>query len=384
MRILFWSETFWPRVGGVENLAARLLPALRARGYEFAVVTWENIRTADQIRYQDIPVYRFPFFSGGGQTDLAPLLENRRRVAQLKREFAPELIHINSYGGSTLFHVNTASSHPAPVLVTLHQALSGESIGQDSLLGHLLRSAVWVTACSASVLDHARQLLPEIVPSSSVIYNGVDIPALDPLPIALDPPRILCLGRLVPEKGFDLAMAAFEMVLQRFPTARLVVAGEGAELENLKQQAFDLQILHSVEFVGSVPPERVAGLIREATLVLVPSRLEGFGLVALEAGSMARPVVATYVGGLPEVIVDQETGLLTECENSRGLAEAIELLLNQPEKARVMGRVARKRARKEFDWERHVNAYDSLYRKLIMDRREGGLSPTRDRELTPR
>jgi glycosyltransferase involved in cell wall biosynthesis len=128
----------------------------------------------------------------------------------------------------------------------------------------------------------------------------------------------------------------------------------------------------------------VAGLIREATLVLVPSRLEGFGLVALEAGSMARPVVATYVGGLPEVIVDQETGLLTECENSRGLAEAIELLLNQPEKARVMGRVARKRARKEFDWERHVNAYDSLYRKLIMDRREGGLSPTRDRELTPR
>jgi glycosyltransferase involved in cell wall biosynthesis len=369
MRILFWSETFWPRVGGVENLAARLLPALSDRGYEFAVVTWENIGAADQIRYQDIPVYRFPFFSGGGRTDLAPLLENRRRVAQLKREFAPELVHINSYGSSALFHVNTASSHPVPVLVTLHQALTDESIGRDSLLGNLLRSAAWVTACSASVLDHARQLLPEIIASSSVIHNGIEMQALDPPPIAFDPPRILCVGRLVPEKGFDLALAAFALVLERFASARLVFAGEGPELEKLKQQAFDLQILHSVEFVGGVPPERVAGLMGEATLVLVPSRLEGFGLVALEAGSMGRPVVATSVGGLPEVIVHQETGLLTACDNSQALAEAIALLLEQPEKARCIGWAARHRARKEFSWKRHVDAYDAQYRKLIMDAR---------------
>ncbi len=370
MRILFWSETFWPRVGGVENLAARLLPALSDRGYEFAVVTWENIGAADQIRYQDIPVYRFPFFSGGGRTDLAPLLENRRRVAQLKREFAPELVHINSYGSSALFHVNTASSHPVPVLVTLHQSLPDESIGCDSLLGDLLRSAAWVTACSASVLDHARQLLPEIIASSSVIHNGIEMQALDPPPIAFDPPRILCVGRLVPEKGFDLALAAFALVLERFASARLVFAGEGPELEKLKQQAFDLQILHSVEFVGGVPPERVAGLMGEATLVLVPSRLEGFGLVALEAGSMGRPVVATSVGGLPEVIVHQETGLLTACDNSQALAEAIALLLEQPEKARCIGWAARHRARKEFSWKRHVDAYDAQYRKLIMDARQ--------------
>jgi glycogen(starch) synthase len=361
-------------VGGVENLAAKLLPALRARGHEFAVVTWENIKVPDQIRYQDIPVYRFPFFSGGGRADLEPLLENRRRVAQLKREFAPELVHINSYGGSTLFHVNTVSSHPAPVLVTLHQMLPDEPIGRDSLLGYLLRSAAWVTACSVSVLDHARQVLPEIIPSSSVIHNGIEMPALDPPPIAFDPSRILCVGRLVPEKGFDLALAAFEIVLRRFPSARLVFAGEGPELEKLQRQALDSQILHSVEFVGGVPPAHVAGLMGEATLVLVPSRLEGFGLVALEAGSMGRPVVATSVGGLPELIVHQETGLLTACENSQALAEAIELLLEQPEKARCIGWAARHRARKEFSWKRHVDAYDALYRKLISDARAHVLS----------
>src|SRR5882724_9468559 len=82
MRILFWSETFWPRVGGVDNLAAKLLPALRLRGYEFAVVTWENLKNSDQIWYQDIPVYRFPFFSGRNRDGLGSMIENRREVVR--------------------------------------------------------------------------------------------------------------------------------------------------------------------------------------------------------------------------------------------------------------------------------------------------------------
>jgi glycogen(starch) synthase len=367
MRILFWSETFWPRIGGVENLAARLLPALRLRGYQFAVVTWENLKSPDEIRYQGIPVYRYPFFSQGRQGSLPSMVEGRRQVAQLKQQFAPDLVHVNSYGHSVLFHLNTTSAHPAPVLVTLHQALPDEPVAHDSLLGHLLRTADWVTTCSNAVLTHARRLVPEIISSSSVIHNGIEMPALEPRPIPLDPPRILCLGRLVPEKGFDLAVAAFGVVLHRFPSARLVVAGDGPQEGKLKQQTIDLGLAHCVEFVGGVRPGKVADLIAQATLVLIPSRLEGFGLVALEAGSMARPVVATCVGGLPEVIVHEETGLLTESENSEALAEAIELLLEQPEKAERMGRAARERAQKEFGWERHVDAYDGLYRKLIME-----------------
>ena len=85
MRILFWSETFWPRVGGVENLAATLLPALQARRHEFVVVTWENMEIPDVIHYQGIPVYRFPFFSGP-RDRLDPLIENRRLLAVLEKE----------------------------------------------------------------------------------------------------------------------------------------------------------------------------------------------------------------------------------------------------------------------------------------------------------
>jgi glycogen(starch) synthase len=363
MRVLFWSETFWPRVGGVENLAAKLLPALQSRGHEFVVVTWENIELPDVIHYQGIPVYRFPFFSGG-RGSLEPMMEIRRRVAKLKRDFTPELVHINSYGHSVLFHLNTAGAHRAPALVTLHQTLPDEPVGRDTLLGNLLRTADWVTACSASVLTHARRLIPEILPCSSLIYNAIEAPNFDPQPISFDPPRLLCLGRLVAEKGFDLALSAFATVRDRFPGARLVIAGDGSERERLQQQMIRLELANFVEFAGRVPPETAAHLIDASTLVLIPSRLEGFCLVALEAAWMARPVVATRIGGLPEVVVHEQTGLLVESENSRALAEAIAHLLDHPATARKLGQAARSRAREIFSWEHCVGAYDALYQKL--------------------
>jgi glycogen(starch) synthase len=79
---------------------------------------------------------------------------------------------------------------------------------------------------------------------------------------------------------------------------------------------------------------------------------------------MARPIVATRVGGLPEVVVHGETGLLVESENSDALAEAILFLLNHPDTARKLGGAARDRAQIVFNWERHVDAYDALYQKL--------------------
>jgi glycogen synthase len=365
MKVLFWSETFWPRVGGVENLAARLLPALRTRGYEFAVVTWEDIDSSDQILYGDIPVYRFPFFPPNVKGNLDPIMEHRRQVAQLKRRFAPDVVHINSSGRSVLFHVNTANAHHAPVLMTLHQPLSEKPVQRDSLLHRLLRTSDWVNACSDAVLIHAQQLVPEIIPHSSVIHNAVKAPELDPQPLSFNPPRLLCVGRLVAEKGFDSALTAFATVLDRFPSARLVIAGDGPERQRLTKQMTDLGLINSVEFVGSIPPETVPHLMNKATLVLIPSRLEGFGLVALEAALMARPVVATHVGGLSEVVLHQKTGFLVEQEDEEGLANAILFLLSNPQTASAFGDAARQRAQEVFSFERYVNAHDDLYESLI-------------------
>jgi glycosyltransferase involved in cell wall biosynthesis len=96
----------------------------------------------------------------------------------------------------------------------------------------------------------------------------------------------------------------------------------------------------------------------------MPSRQEGFGLVALEAAMMGRPVIAARVGGLPEVVLDGLTGILVDKENSRATADAILSLLRHPETALRMGREARTRARQIFGWDRFVNAYDELYQNL--------------------
>lgn len=92
---------------------------------------------------------------------------------------------------------------------------------------------------------------------------------------------------MVTGKGFDLALAAFAKILHRFPNARLVIAGDGPELEKLQQQAIALRLVDSVEFVGSILPEKAPHFIDAATLMLIPSPLEGFGLVALEAALIA-------------------------------------------------------------------------------------------------
>ena len=117
-------------------------------------------------------------------------------------------------------------------------------------------------------------------------------------------------------------------------------------------------------FLGMIAAEEVPPLINNATLVVMPSRMESFGFVAVEAALMARPVVATKVGGLPEIVVHSKTGLLVTNENGQELCEAISYLLDNPQMAEQMGQAARCRAMEKFSLRKCVDAYDSLYQKL--------------------
>jgi glycogen(starch) synthase len=288
-----------------------------------------------------------------------------KKVAEIKRAFSPNLVHVNSYGRSVFFHLATTNASQSPLLLTLHQPLPDEPVIQDTLLQKVFKNADWVTACSSSILKHSCKLVPEIIPRSSFIHNAIEKPAFIPQPLSVNPPRLLCLGRLVREKGFDLALPAFAAVIERFPSATLWIAGDGPERERMQKQAIQLRLGDSVKFMGSVPPDEVFRLINRATIVLAPSRVEGFGLAALEAAMMARPVVATRVGGLPETVIHGQTGLLVDSGDSAGMAEAIIFLLDHRHTASRIGQAARHRVETEFSWKSYVDAHDDLYRKLI-------------------
>ena len=121
-----------------------------------------------------------------------------------------------------------------------------------------------------------------------------------------------------------------------------------------------------VKFLGWIAPEEIPALLATAHLVLIPSRYEGLPRVAVEAALMAKPVVATRVGGISEVVLHQKTGLLVEPENNTALAEAISFLLAHQEEATTMGHSARSLALKKFNLEHCVDSYQSLYQRLTL------------------
>jgi glycogen(starch) synthase len=368
MKVLYWTELFWPHIGGVEVLSMHLIKALQKRGCEFAVVTSHgHLKLPDKADDLGIPVFRFSFQSALASRDMKKIRSLVRRLTVLKKKWQPDLIHINSSQPSIFFQLLSGSAWPAPVLLTIHDSpeLAGKS---NSLLGRMLDSASWVAAISKTVLAQARDLNPAVIPRSSLIYNGLPQPAMKPTPLPCRPGQLLCIGRLVNEKGFDLALQAMAHLHNRFPGLRMTLAGDGPARPFLERQAKDLGLGQSVDFIGWVLPETIPDAINRAAIVIVPSRFcEPFGLVALQAAQMGRPVVATAAGGLTEIVVHGKTGLLAKNEDSVSLAEQIARLLRNPDQAAQMGKNAQRRARLLFGFDRFVAGYHQLYEKLAAE-----------------
>lgn len=384
MRILFWQETFWPQIGGVEAQAEWLLPALRARGHDIVVVTRQDAPDLPRVtRWEGVSLHRFPFWQALDSSRPSAVLALQREIEQLERAFAPEVVHLSGFGPTALFLLHARRAHRAPLLVTIHSSNNLTS-GRTTLTERTLASADWVSACSQAMLDDARRCVPAIAARSSVVYNGVPVPPLAPAPLPVDEPRVLCLGHLVEHKGFDLVVDAVAALIARFPTLRLILAGDGPALATLEQRAAEAGIGPAVEFPGLVPRTEVARLINSATIVAVPSRRESFGLVAVEAALMQRPVVAARVGGLPEVVAHEETGLLVEPENSAALAHAIASLLSNPQTAERMGVAARSRAQSKFALGAQCDAYEDLYRRIGAGQRVSAASAAAGREVSDR
>ncbi len=175
--------------------------------------------------------------------------------------------------------------------------------------------------------------------------------------------RLLCVGRLVPVKGIDTLLRAFAVALPDEPDLVLDIAGDGPLRGELEALAGDLGLRDAVHFLGRV--EGVAAEMERATAVVVPSHGEGFGMVALEAAERGRPVIASGVGGLPEIVSGGRTGVLVPPGDVRALAAAIVALARDPGHAAAMGRAARERALAEFSLARCADRTDALYRDLL-------------------
>lgn len=372
MRILYWTQHYWPHIGGVEVLAAEVVPELRRRGFEVTVVTSHgNQDLPDEEVHEGVAIHRFPFLQALHSRDVEAIVACCKRLSDLKRRLQVDLVHINFSDPSVFFHLKTEAVDRRPLLLSVHLAVPTEDVALQSLLRETLTRADWVTATSSAIAADLATLMPAVAAKCSVIYGVARASSIVPLPLPWTPPVLLCVGRVVSEKGFDLAIDAFAAVRQSSPATRLLIAGDGTERTALEARARERGIVDGVDFLGWVSPQDIPTLINRATVVLMPSRWrEAFGQVALQAAQMARPVVAANVGGLPEIVQHEQTGLLFERNDADGLAAATLQLLRNPDAAHQMGQRARRFVTERFSWDGQVDRLEAMYRQL--GKRVGG------------
>ncbi len=166
-------------------------------------------------------------------------------------------------------------------------------------------------------------------------------------------------------KGHDELLSALALLAPTVPTVRLVVAGEGADRARLEGAAAELGLSDRVLFTGAISDATLEELYRRAALFVMPSKLEGFGLVFVEAMAAAKPCIALAGTAPAEIVVDGETGLLVSPDDPRALAGAIGELLSSPERARAMGIAGRRRYEAEFTAEAFDARFEMVLEELI-------------------
>lgn len=208
------------------------------------------------------------------------------------------------------------------------------------------------------------------------IHNGADITRFDPLiprvrvpaRVSIDPslPVILTARRLVRKNGIDHLIRAMKLVC-REEKSQLVIIGEGEERASLERLTRELHVQDQVHFLGMIPHEKLPSYLALADIAVVPSLVEASSIFMLEAMAMAKPVIATNAGGLPEVLIPS-AGILVEPMDETGLADAILELLRNEEKRLQLGEQAYHHVKENYSWKAVAQQMESEYMRLLTEK----------------
>jgi L-malate glycosyltransferase len=203
-------------------------------------------------------------------------------------------------------------------------------------------------------------------PPTRVIHNAIDPEEFPVLPMpAENAPSVAVIANLHPYKRIDLFLRAFRLLGESVPEARATLAGDGVERRRLERLAQELGLRERVTFAGQVPDTRA--IVGSSHVVALTSEVEGFPNALLEAMAQGRPVVATRVGGVAELVRDGEDGFLTALDPLE-IASRLRTLLTDPDLRDQMARSATERTR-GFTWERVVRETEGVYRDVLIRRR---------------
>ncbi len=294
-----------------------------------------------------------------------------RRVRSMIRELRPDLLHalhLTSYGflaGLSGFQPSIVSVWgtdvlEAPELTPLHRWITR----------HALSHAGSITATGLRLAEATLPYAPPGKPVSVIPY-GVDLDAFRPAPRESRPhPTVGAVSRLSPEKGLEHLLRAVALLRGSGVTLDVVLAGDGPSRPALEQLAAELAIGPRVKFLGELPHEGVPAVLQGLDIFAMPSTWESFGVAAAEASAMELPVVASDIHGIPDVVVDGETGLLVRSASPPALAAAIARLAGDAALRARMGAAGRAFIERHYRWQDNAALMERLYEEVVGGRRE--------------
>ena len=389
MKILMLSWEYPPRVvGGISRVVYDLSHKLYQQGHKVTVITY---RDGNVPYYEDddgVDVYRVDNFMISPNNFIDWIMQlNFNMIAKAGEVIAEkgnfDVIHahdwLTAYAGKTLkFAYNT------PLVSTIHATEAGRNSGIRTEMQKYINDTEWMlTYESSEVIVNSNYMKNELqrlfglpYEKINVVPNGVNLTLFSGIErdydfrrrFAMDNEKIiLFMGRLVYEKGIQTLIAAMPKILANYHDSKLIIAGKGGMINELRAQVNSLGLENKVYFTGYLGSKDVQKMYKCADVAVFPSTYEPFGIVALEGMLSGTPVVTSDIGGLNEIVEHGVNGMKSYAGNPNSLADSILALLFNPELCKTVSKNAKEKVKAQYNWTKITEDTHLTYEKAICE-----------------
>ena len=387
MKILMLTWEYPPRiVGGIARVVHDLSKRLIKDGHEVTVVTYRDGDTPYYENDKGVDVYRVDNYMISPNNFIEWIMQlNFNMVAKaseiIEKQGKFDVIHAHDW-----LVANSAktlkNSFGIPLVCTIHATESGRNSGIHDETQRYINDTEWMlTYESTEVIvnsnfmkGHVQGLFGLPFDKINVVPNGINLTNFNGIErdyefrrqYARDEEKIiLYMGRLVYEKGIQHLIAAMPKILGSYNDAKLIIAGKGGMLDELKREAENLGVANKVYFTGYLDSKQVQKMYKCADVAVFPSTYEPFGIVALEAMLAGVPAVVSDVGGLNEIVEHRVTGMKSYAGNANSIADSILTLLFDHQLCTTVSKNAKAKVKELYSWNKIAQDTHFIYQKAI-------------------
>ena len=387
MKILMLTWEYPPRVvGGIARVVYDISRTLLKDGHDVTVVTY---REGDTPYFEDdkgVKVYRVDNYMINPNNFIDWIMQlNFNMVAKvneiMKEQGEFDVIHAHdwlvAYAAKTL-----KNSYNIPIVSTIHATEAGRNSGIHDDTQRYINDTEWLLTYEATEVivnsnymkGHVQGLFGLPFDKISVIPNGINLNNFTGIDrdydfrrrFAMDNEKIiLYVGRLVYEKGVQHLISAMPKILENYHDSKLVIAGKGGMIDELKSQVESMGLSNKVYFTGYLNQKEVQKMYKCADVAVFPSTYEPFGIVALEAMLAGIPTVVSDIGGLNEIVEHGVNGMKSYTGNPNSIADSVLSLLFDPQLAMNVTKNAKNKVKDEFNWQKIAQDTHYIYELAI-------------------